>query len=74
VAAAKKALDAIAGADLNREFGMAAIVNGISLHGGLCSFCATFMVFSDYLRPALRPKVAEHLGFTAKALSELISR
>ncbi|MDR0719061.1 MAG: transketolase [Treponema sp.] len=37
-----------------REFGMAAIVNGISLHGGLRSFCATFMVFSDYLRPALR--------------------
>ena len=37
-----------------REFGMAAICNGISLHGGLRSFCATFMVFSDYLRPALR--------------------
>jgi transketolase len=37
-----------------REFGMAAIANGISLHGGFRSFCATFMVFSDYLRPALR--------------------
>jgi len=37
-----------------REFGMAAISNGIQLHGGLRSFCATFMVFSDYLRPALR--------------------
>ena len=37
-----------------REFAMAAIANGISLHGGLRSFCATFMVFSDYLRPALR--------------------
>jgi len=37
-----------------REFGMAAISNGLSLHGGLRSFCATFMVFSDYLRPALR--------------------
>jgi transketolase len=37
-----------------REFAMAAICNGISLHGGLRSFCATFMVFSDYLRPALR--------------------
>jgi len=37
-----------------REFGMAAIANGISLHGGLRSFCSTFMVFSDYLRPALR--------------------
>jgi transketolase len=33
---------------------MAAIANGISLHGGFRSFCATFMVFSDYLRPALR--------------------
>jgi transketolase len=37
-----------------REFAMAAIANGIQLHGGLRSFCATFMVFSDYLRPALR--------------------
>ncbi|MDR2632383.1 MAG: transketolase [Treponema sp.] len=37
-----------------REFAMAAISNGISLHGGLRAFCATFMVFSDYLRPALR--------------------
>jgi transketolase len=33
---------------------MAAIANGISRHGGLRSYCATFMVFSDYLRPALR--------------------
>ncbi|MDR0597016.1 MAG: transketolase [Treponema sp.] len=37
-----------------REFAMAAISNGIQLHGGLRAFCATFMVFSDYLRPALR--------------------
>jgi transketolase len=37
-----------------REFAMAAIANGISIHGGLRAFCATFMVFSDYLRPALR--------------------
>ena len=37
-----------------REFAMAAICNGISLHGGLRSFCSTFMVFADYLRPALR--------------------
>lgn len=37
-----------------REFGMAAISNGIQLHGGLRAFCATFLVFSDYLRPALR--------------------
>ncbi len=37
-----------------REFGMAAISNGIQLHGGLRAFCATFLAFSDYLRPALR--------------------
>jgi transketolase len=37
-----------------REFAMAAMCNGIQLHGGLRAFCATFMVFSDYLRPALR--------------------
>ena len=37
-----------------REFAMACISNGIALHGGLKPFCATFLVFSDYLRPALR--------------------
>ena len=37
-----------------REFGMAAIVNGIQVHGGFRAFCATFLVFADYLRPALR--------------------
>ena len=37
-----------------REFAMAAICNGISLHGGLRAYCSTFMVFADYLRPALR--------------------
>ncbi len=37
-----------------REFSMAAITNGMVLHGGLVSYCATFMVFCDYLKPALR--------------------
>ena len=37
-----------------REFGMAAISNGIQLHGGIRAFNATFLTFSDYLRPALR--------------------
>jgi transketolase len=37
-----------------REFSMAAIANGIALHGGLRAFVATFLVFADYLRPALR--------------------
>jgi transketolase len=37
-----------------REHGMAAIANGMALHGGLRPFVGTFMVFSDYMRPALR--------------------
>ncbi|SIQ35886.1 transketolase [Alkalispirochaeta americana] len=37
-----------------RELAMAAIANGMALHGGLRPFVATFMVFSDYLRPAAR--------------------
>jgi transketolase len=37
-----------------REHAMAAISNGLVLHGGLRPFCATFLVFADYLRPALR--------------------
>ncbi|MBT6066441.1 MAG: transketolase [Proteobacteria bacterium] len=37
-----------------REFGMAAICNGISLHGGFIPYRATFLVFSDYARNALR--------------------
>lgn len=37
-----------------REFAMAAACNGISLYGGLRTFCATFFVFADYLKPALR--------------------
>jgi len=37
-----------------REHAMAAICNGIAAHGGLRPYCATFFVFSDYLRPAIR--------------------
>lgn len=37
-----------------REFAMGAISNGISLYGGLVPIQSTFMVFSDYLKPALR--------------------
>ena len=37
-----------------REFGMAAINNGMALHGGFIPFGATFLVFSDYARNALR--------------------
>ena len=37
-----------------REHAMGAIVNGISVYGGFRVFCATFLVFSDYMRPAVR--------------------
>ncbi|WP_239365898.1 transketolase [Snodgrassella communis] len=37
-----------------REFGMAAIMNGLSLHGGIKPFGATFLMFSEYARNALR--------------------
>jgi transketolase len=37
-----------------REHAMGAIVNGITLHGGLRGYGATFLVFSDYMRPAVR--------------------
>lgn len=37
-----------------REFGMACAMNGIALHGGVRIYGATFFVFSDYLRPAVR--------------------
>ena len=37
-----------------REFGMSAIANGLALHGGFLPFDATFLVFSDYARNAVR--------------------
>ena len=37
-----------------REHGMASTCNGMVLHGGVRPYCATFLIFSDYLRPALR--------------------
>jgi transketolase len=37
-----------------REFGMAAIMNGIALHGGFLPFGGTFLTFSDYMRNAIR--------------------
>jgi transketolase len=37
-----------------REHGMGAILNGITLHGGLIPYGATFLIFSDYMRPAIR--------------------
>jgi transketolase len=37
-----------------REHVMAAVTNGLALHGGFRPYAATFLIFSDYLRPALR--------------------
>ncbi len=37
-----------------REHAMGSITNGIALHGGFRTFCATFLVFSDYMRPTIR--------------------
>ncbi|MGQ9491689.1 MAG: transketolase [Anaerolineae bacterium] len=45
-----------------REHGMGAIVNGMAYHGGVIPFGATFLVFSDYMRPPLRIAALSHLG------------
>ncbi len=37
-----------------REFGMAAAMNGMALHGGVVPYSGTFMAFADYSRPAIR--------------------
>ena len=37
-----------------REHGMAAICNGMALHGGMRPYAGTFLVFSDYMRPSIR--------------------
>ncbi len=37
-----------------REFAMGAVVNGMALHGGIIPYGATFLIFSDYMRPAIR--------------------
>lgn len=44
-----------------REFGMAAVNNGIALHGGLIPYCGTFLVFSDYMRNAIRMAALMHI-------------
>jgi len=43
-----------------REHAMAAICNGLSLHGGVRPYAATFLMFADYLRPALRLAALMH--------------
>lgn len=46
------------------ELTMAAICNGIALHGGVWAACATFFVFSDYMKPAVR--LAALMGLPVK--------
>ncbi|MFD1123156.1 transketolase [Methylophilus flavus] len=43
-----------------REFGMAAIMNGIALHGGLLPFGGTFHMFSDYMKNGMRMSALMH--------------
>ena len=45
-----------------REHAMGAILNGIALHGGLIAFGATFLIFSDYMRPPMRLAALMDLG------------
>ena len=45
-----------------REFGMAAIMNGLELHGGLRAYGGTFLVFSEYARNALRMASLMRIG------------
>lgn len=43
-----------------REFGMAAAMNGMALHGGIIPYGGTFLVFSDYMRNAIRLSALQH--------------
>ncbi len=43
-----------------REFGMAAAMNGMALHGGVVPYGGTFLVFSDYCRNAIRMSAVQH--------------
>ena len=45
-----------------REHAMGAIVNGMALHGGLIPYGGTFLIFSDYMRPALRLSALMDVG------------
>lgn len=52
------------GRDVNwgiREFAMASAINGILLHRGLVAYGGLFLIFADYLKPAIRMAAIEHL-------------
>jgi transketolase len=44
-----------------REFGMASAMNGMALHGGVIPYGGTFLVFTDYCRPAIRLSALQHI-------------
>jgi transketolase len=44
-----------------REHSMGSITNGMALHGGIVPYCASFLVFSDYARPAIRLSALSHI-------------
>ncbi|HMA39800.1 MAG TPA: transketolase [Gemmatimonadales bacterium] len=44
-----------------REHGMGAVLNGLAYHGGFIPFGGTFLVFSDYMRPAIRLAALAHI-------------
>lgn len=44
-----------------REHAMGSIVNGLALHGGFIPYGGTFLVFSDYMRPAIRISALSHI-------------
>ncbi len=44
-----------------REHAMGSITNGIALHGGFVPYCASFLVFTDYARPAIRLSALSHI-------------
>lgn len=44
-----------------REHGMGSVVNGMAIHGGLIPYGGTFLVFSDYMRPAVRVSALSHI-------------
>ncbi|MGB7408920.1 MAG: transketolase [Pontixanthobacter sp.] len=47
-----------------REFGMAAAMNGMMLHGGVAPYGGTFLIFSDYCRNAIRLSALQQIGVT----------
>lgn len=55
-----------------REFAMGAILNGMSLHGGLRVYGGTFFVFSDYVKAAVRLSALQGLQLLMSLLTTLL--